>query len=40
MASDKDNIYFYNPSLRASVLFTILYIIPLTYQLYMTFIFP
>ncbi|KAF7157604.1 hypothetical protein CNMCM5623_001978 [Aspergillus felis] len=40
MASDKDNIYFYNPSLGASVLFTIIYIIPLLYQSYMTFIFP
>lgn len=41
MASDKDNnIYFYNPSLGASVLFAIIYIIPLIYQSYMTFIFP
>ncbi|GFG08274.1 hypothetical protein IFM61392_05280 [Aspergillus lentulus] len=41
MASDKDNnIYFYNPSLGASVLFAIIYILPLMYQSYMTFIFP
>ncbi|PKX89276.1 putative RTA1 domain protein [Aspergillus novofumigatus IBT 16806] len=40
MASDKDSIYFYNPSLAASVLFAIIYIIPLIYQSYMTFIFP
>ncbi|GFF83605.1 protein RTM1 [Aspergillus udagawae] len=40
MASDKDNIYFYHPSLGASVLFTIIYIIPLLYQSYMTFIVP
>ncbi|RHZ66743.1 RTA1 domain-containing protein [Aspergillus thermomutatus] len=41
MASDKGNkIYFYDPSLGASILFTIIYIIPLIYQSYMTFILP
>ncbi|EAW16826.1 RTA1 domain-containing protein [Aspergillus fischeri NRRL 181] len=40
MTSDKDDsIYFYNPSLGASILFTIIYIIPLIYQSYVTFIF-
>ncbi|RLL97347.1 hypothetical protein CFD26_107063 [Aspergillus turcosus] len=36
----ENSIYFYNPSLGASILFTIIYIIPLIYQSYMTFIFP
>ncbi|KAH1488388.1 hypothetical protein LV164_002213 [Aspergillus fumigatus] len=41
MASDNDDtIYFYNPSLGASILFTILYIIPLIYQSYMTLVYP
>ncbi|KAF7157806.1 hypothetical protein CNMCM6106_003935 [Aspergillus hiratsukae] len=40
MTNQENNIYFYNPSLGASILFTIIYIIPLIYQSYMTFIFP
>jgi hypothetical protein len=35
-----DSIYFYDPSLAAAILFTILYTIPLFYHLYMTAIAP
>ncbi|KAE8419467.1 putative RTA1 domain protein [Aspergillus pseudocaelatus] len=34
------SIYFYNPSLAASILFTILYTLPLTYHAYLSFIAP
>ncbi|KAL2223147.1 RTA1 like protein-domain-containing protein [Thermoascus aurantiacus ATCC 26904] len=41
MASDsEDSIYFYDPSLPASILFTALYALPFLYQLYMTVIAP
>ncbi|KAJ1716057.1 hypothetical protein AFCA_001344 [Aspergillus flavus] len=35
-----DSIYFYNPSLAASILFTILYTIPLLYHTYLSLIAP
>ncbi|KAI9043838.1 RTA1 domain-containing protein [Aspergillus affinis] len=38
--SSTENIYFYNPSLAASILFTILYFLPLLYHIYMTFLVP
>ena len=34
------SIYFYNPSLAASILFTILYTLPLTYHTYLSLIAP
>lgn len=42
MASDSavDSIYFYDPSLPASIVFTVLYVLPFLYQLYMTIIAP
>ncbi|KAK1140086.1 hypothetical protein N8T08_010918 [Aspergillus melleus] len=38
--SSTESIYFYNPSLPASILFTILYFIPFLYHLYMAVLFP
>lgn len=35
-----ESIYFYNPSLAASILFTILYFFPFLYHLYMTILAP
>ncbi|KAB8224943.1 putative RTA1 domain protein [Aspergillus novoparasiticus] len=35
-----DSIYFYNPSLAASILFTILYTLPLFYHTYLSLIAP
>ncbi|KAB8265702.1 RTA1 like protein-domain-containing protein [Aspergillus pseudonomiae] len=35
-----DSIYFYNPSLAASILFTILYTLPLLYHTYLSLIAP
>ncbi|PLB55874.1 putative RTA1 domain protein, partial [Aspergillus steynii IBT 23096] len=35
-----ESIYFYNPSLAASILFTILYFLPFLYHLYMTVLAP
>lgn len=35
-----DSIYFYNPSLAASILFTVIYFLPFLYHLYMTVLAP
>ncbi|KAE8151634.1 RTA1 like protein-domain-containing protein [Aspergillus avenaceus] len=35
-----ESIYFYNPSLAAAILFTVLYLVPFLYHLYISFIAP